>query len=112
MHILAGISAGYPLGGALLLVQRRYQPISSLCPFQEYIRSFFLVKGKKPLIECLALFLADPYHHLTTSFAELLYAPAGYLSKRVSTTNHHPRYTMRNDKVGARGRLAIMAARL
>ena len=70
------------------------------------------MKSEKPLIERLALFLADPYHHLTTSFAELLYTSAGYLSKGVGTTNHHPRYTMRNDKVGTRGRLAIMATRL
>ena len=70
------------------------------------------MKSEKPLIKRLALFLADPYHHLATSFAEFLYAPAGYLSKGVGTTNHYPRYTMRNDKVSARGRLAIMAARL
>ena len=70
------------------------------------------MKSEKPLIERLALFLADPYYHLATSFAELLYAPAGYLSKGVGTTNHYPRYTMRNDKVSTRGRFAIMAARL
>ena len=60
----------------------------------------------------LALFLADPYHHLTTSFAKFLYAPAGYLSKRVGTTNHYPRYTMRNDKVSTRRRFAVMTTRL
>ena len=70
------------------------------------------MKSEKPLIKRLALFLADPYYHLATSFAELLYAPAGYLSKGVGTTNHHPRYTMRNDKVSTRGCFAIMTTRL
>lgn len=86
----------------------RNEAIGRLRPFERNPRTAQRVKRDEPFIELPALTLQYAHRHLRTGIAELLYAQAVYLGKRVLMAYHYTRDVMRDNKVGTRRSLSVV----